>query len=306
MKTIHSIKLREGSKEEILPDFSPDFPYIASRSEVDKFAGRFVPWHWHKEIELFYVQCGAVEYYTPKGKTVFPEGSAGLVNSNILHMTRIPDYVSRNSSTIHLFDASFLGGQQGSRIEQKYITPLITSGNIEIIPLMPDDPREAELIEAVRESFCILPEEYGYEMKLRAALSEIWCRFLSFASPWMDGKAASNKTNDKLKMMMVYIHEHFPEKITVSEIAASAFISERECFRAFQECLHMTPAEYLKSYRLQNACHMLVAGQESITTVCHACGLGSSSYFGKVFREQFGCTPLEYRRTWQDNDIKRQ
>lgn len=306
MKTIHSIKLREGSKEEILPDFSPDFPYIASRSEVDKFAGRFVPWHWHKEIELFYVQCGAVEYYTPKGKTVFPEGSAGLVNSNILHMTRIPDHVSRNSSTIHLFDASFLGGQQGSRIEQKYITPLITASHIEIIPLMPDVPNEAELIDVIRDSFCILPEEYGYEMKLRSALSEIWCRFLSFASPLMDSKAISNKTNDKLKMMMVYIHEHFPEKITVSDIAASAFISERECFRAFQECLHMTPVEYLKSYRLQNACHMLAASQEAITTVCHACGLGSSSYFGKVFKEQIGCTPLEYRRTWQDNDINRQ
>lgn len=306
MKIIHSIELRAGTKEEILPDFSPDFPYIASRSEIDKFAGRFVPWHWHKEIELFYIQCGAVEYYTPQGKTVFPEGSAGLVNSNILHMTRMPDGIPHTSSPLHLFDASFLGGQQGSRIEQKYITPLIASPHIEIIPLMPDVPKEAALIDVIRDSFSILPEEYGYEMKLRSVLSEIWCRFLSFAEPLRDSKAANNKTNDKLKMMMVYIHEHFSEKITVAEIAAAAFISERECFRAFQECLHITPVEYLKGYRIQNACHMLATGRESITTISHACGLGSSSYFGKVFREKVGCTPLEYRRIWQDNDINRQ
>lgn len=306
MKIIHSIELRAGTKEEILPDFSPDFPYIASRSEIDKFAGRFVPWHWHKEIELFYIQCGAVEYYTPQGKTVFPEGSAGLVNSNILHMTRMPDHVLHTSSPLHLFDASFLGGQQGSRIEQKYITPLIASPHIEIIPLMPDVPEEAALIDVIRDSFSILPEEYGYEMKLRSVLSEIWCRFLSFAGPLRDNKAASNKTNDKLKMMMVYIHEHFSEKITVAEIAAAAFISERECYRAFQESLHITPVEYLKGYRIQNACHMLAAGRESITTISHACGLGSSSYFGKVFREQIGCTPLEYRRIRQDNDINGQ
>lgn len=143
-------------------------------------------------------------------------------------------------------------------------------------------------------------------MKLRAALSEIWCRFLSIARPLLSSKETHNKANDKLKMMMFYIHEHYSEKIAVSEIAAAAFISERECFRAFQECLHMTPAEYLKGCRIQNACHMLTSGQESITAIGHACGLGSSSYFGKVFREQIGLTPLEYRRAWQDRDIKGQ
>lgn len=306
MKTIHSIQLKSGSKEEILPGFAPDFPYIASHSEIDKFAGRFVPWHWHKEIELFYVQCGTIEYHTPKGLTIFPEGSAGLVNSNILHMTRMPEHIPRTSSILHLFDTSFLGGQQGSRIEQRYITPLITASHIELLPLMPDVPEEAALIDAIRDSFLILPEEYGYELKLRAALSEIWCRFLTFASPMLESRGTANKLNDKLKLMMIFIHEHFPEKITVSEIAAAAYISERECYRAFQECLHVTPVEYLKSYRVQHACHMLAAGHESITVVSHACGLGSSSYFGKVFREQIGCTPLEYRRTWQNCDINRQ
>lgn len=67
-------------------------------------------------------------------------------------------------------------------------------------------------------------------MKLRAALSEIWCRFLSIARTLLSSKETHNKANDKLKMMMVYIHEHYSEKIAVSEIAAAAFISEREYF----------------------------------------------------------------------------
>lgn len=300
MKTIHSIQLKSGSQEEILPDFAPDFPYIASNSEIDKFAGRFVPWHWHKEIELFYVNSGVVEYNTPKGTTVFPEGSAGLVNSNILHKTRMPENISVSSSSIHLFDTSLLSGQQGSRIEQKYITPLVTASQIELIPLMPENPKEAALIDLIRTSFQISQEEYAYELKLRAALSEIWCQFLLLAGPLSDGKEDHNKVNDKLKMMMIFIHEHFPEKISVCDIAAAAYISERECFRAFQDCLHTTPAEYIKGYRLQNACRLLASGRDSITSVSSACGLGSSSYFGKIFREEFHCTPLEYRRKWQN------
>ena len=55
MKDIANIEFRSGSKEERLPGFAPDFPYIASRAELDKYIGRFVPWHWHKTVELFYL-----------------------------------------------------------------------------------------------------------------------------------------------------------------------------------------------------------------------------------------------------------
>ena len=116
----------------------------------------------------------------------------------------------------------------------------------------------------------------------------------------------SDKTDDTLKLMLIYIHEHFWEKVTVKEISSAAFISERECFRTFRECLHTTPLEYLRNYRLQQACRMLTQGQETITAVSHACGLGSSSYFGSVFKDCFGCSPMEYRRKWQDCDITRQ
>ena len=35
-----------GSKEELLPGFEKDFPYIVSRAELDKYIGCYVPWHW--------------------------------------------------------------------------------------------------------------------------------------------------------------------------------------------------------------------------------------------------------------------
>ena len=43
MKNIHSIEFYTGSKEELLPDFEKDFPYIASRAELDKYIGGYVP-----------------------------------------------------------------------------------------------------------------------------------------------------------------------------------------------------------------------------------------------------------------------
>ncbi len=88
MKNIHSIEFYTGSKEELLPGFEKDFPYIASRAELDKYIGHYVPWHWHKTVELFYMESGSIEYDTPGGKLLFPAGSGGIVNSNVLHMTK--------------------------------------------------------------------------------------------------------------------------------------------------------------------------------------------------------------------------
>ena len=39
MKNIHNIEFYTGSKEELLPGFEKDFPYIASRAELDKYIG---------------------------------------------------------------------------------------------------------------------------------------------------------------------------------------------------------------------------------------------------------------------------
>lgn len=54
MKDIRELKFHTGSKEERLPDFAADFPYLASRVEMDYYPGRCAPWHWHGAVELSY------------------------------------------------------------------------------------------------------------------------------------------------------------------------------------------------------------------------------------------------------------
>ena len=110
MKNIKKIELLQN-KEEILPGFSSDFPYISSRAEIDKYDGRFVPWHWHKPIELFYIESGVLEYYTPKNRLSFSAGMGGFVNSNVLHMTKpISSYKDKTIQLLHIFDPELISG----------------------------------------------------------------------------------------------------------------------------------------------------------------------------------------------------
>lgn len=303
MKVIQGVLFHAGSREELLPGLAADFPYIASRVELEQDMGRFVPWHWHKAVELFYMEDGALEYFTPQKRVLFPAGSGGLVNSNVLHMTKPQSKHAKAVQFLHIFDASLLAGAHDSRISQKYILPVVTAPQLEILALSPDNPAQEPILKLIREAFRISEREPGYEIRMREMLSGIWLAIFGLVKPLLEEQADyAGGNHDKVKQLIAYIYEHYSEKISVPQLAASAFISERECFRVFHECLRTTPAEYLKRCRLQAACQMLVESHESVSAIGYACGLGSSSYFGKVFRECMGCTPLEYRLKWQDRD----
>ena len=295
MEKRKNLLFKENSKEEYLPGYSKEFPYISSYVELDKFPRRYAPWHWHDTLELFYVKSGVIEYYTPQGKSVFTSGMGGLINSNVLHMTKLQPDTSDNVQLIHLFDASFIAGERGSVVEQKYVRPLISDVGTELVVFSPEEENAKQILELLRESFTLSDNEMGYEIRLRNILSEIWIRILQLVEQKKMTDSNVREPNNQIKQMMMYVQEHYAEKITVAQVAGAAFLSERACYRIFQTYLHTSPTMYIRSNRLQMACQMLTQNDYAIGEIGEACGLGSSSYFGKVFKEEVGCTPLEYR-----------
>ena len=295
MKLVRGIQLIGDSGEELLEDFSPAFPYTASRAELSYYPSCAAPWHWHRAVELFYMESGALEYATPGGTRVFPAGTGGLINSNVLHASRAMPGAGETVSLLHLFDPELLSGDGGTRIHEKYIRPLCEAPGAELIALRPDVPREAAILSDIRAAFDLREDAFGYELRLCEALTNIWLSLWELAR---EAPAAphAHSADAPLKAMLRCIQMHYREHVTIDRIAAAAAVSRRVCFRLFREHLHTTPLDYLTACRLQNACRMLLQTDESITQIAYACGMGSSSYFGKRFRERFGCTPAQYRR----------
>lgn len=302
MQNVRSIQIHEESNEELLPGFSLDFPYIASCAELDKYIEPATPWHWHRTVELFYMESGTLEYTTPNGKWTFPAGSGGFVNSNVLHTSKVIPSGEETIQLLHLFDSELLAGVQTSRMDAKYIRPLTSATGIEMIALSSEVPQQAALLEKIRKAFDLDEGSWGYEFTLRHQLTEIWLELFELVRGDLEANPKINASDEKMKAMMRFIHAYYHESISVEDIAKEAHISKRVCFRLFQENLHMTPLEYMTSYRLRKACQRLANTNESITQIAYNCGLGSSSYFGKIFRERYGCTPAAYRKDWHDCD----
>ena len=301
MKYLQNIDIAADSREEILPDFSPDFPCLASHVRLSRQLYPGAPWHWHRTVELFYVESGSLEYIIPEGRFVFPAGTGGFLNANVLHSSRIASDSQPTVQLLHMFDPGFLAGERGSRIERKYILPLTATGP-RLLPLHPDDPAQAKILARLKESFALPDGQWGYELRLRAVLSELWLALIDLARPTMEAGSSAGHSDALIKALMVYIHENYARNLSVDELAAAVHISRRACFRVFRENLRMTPLEYLRQYRLSKARTLLESTDLPITEIAYECCLGSSSYFGKTFREAFGCTPGGYRRNWHDCD----
>lgn len=301
MQVVQDIDIHEKNREEILPGFSEEFPYIATCAELDKYPDPYVPWHWHRTVELFWLKSGTLEYTTPGQKWTIRAGDGGFLNTNVLHASRVLPSGDSTIQLLHLFDPVLLSGGHGSRMEEKYILPVTVSG-VEFLPLRHEIPEEAGILEKMKEAFSFSGAERGYEFRLRTALSEIWLGLLELMQESAVHGGKSRKRDDKIKMLMIYIHEHYSEPISVDDMAAVVHVSRRVCFRLFQESLHMTPVEYMRAFRLQKACQLLAGSRLSITEIGYACGLGSGSYFGKAFRQMYGCTPAQFRKKWHNRD----
>ena len=64
----------------------------------------------------------------------------------------------------------------------------------------------------------------------------------------------------------------------------------------FLKELGVSLGQYIKDRRMEKACHALVETRMAVSRIAGMVGYDNYSYFIKLFREQFGMTPVEYRK----------
>ncbi len=280
--------------EETAPQVESGFPYRADIDVVSAHPGGLFPWHWHGDVELFYLQSGRLEYHLPGGTTVFHAGDAGFVNAGVPHMTRA---VGAEECRLqeHIFLPELVAGAPGGDIERKYVSPLLKNRAADLIAVPADHPRGAALRALMDEAYAaFLARDAGYEIAIRDRMSRIWLALADFAP---EPAAAPGRGDDRerIRAMLRFIEANYDRPVSLAEIAAAANIGAREANRCFRRQLDATPFEYLLDYRLERARRLLLSTNLSVTEAGLRCGFQSSSYFGKLFREKTGLSPLEYR-----------
>ncbi len=98
-----------------------------------------------------------------------------------------------------------------------------------------------------------------------------------------------------VQAMQDYILEHFPEEITLADLARVASFSPWYAHRLFREMTGISPAEYIRKVRLTEAAKRLKSEKCRVTDLAMDLGFGSIDGFTRAFLREFGMTPSAYR-----------
>jgi len=90
-----------------------------------------------------------------------------------------------------------------------------------------------------------------------------------------------------------WIREHFARPLSVEAIAAVAHMSPATLHRHFKSATGMSPLQYQKALRLQEARRLLVAGETTAAVVGEAVGYASATQFNREYRRAYGAPPAQ-------------
>lgn len=103
---------------------------------------------------------------------------------------------------------------------------------------------------------------------------------------------------------ILYIHSHYCEGISLSDVAARVHLSPGYFSELFKKATGQNFKSYLTNLRLKSACRMLTKTDTSVTDICFSCGFESFSNFMRTFKLRYGMSPLKYRQNGKSEEMK--
>lgn len=278
------------------PDRS--FPYIMYThtlfTSVPEGRG-FNDLHWHEELQITLVTKGTLVIQVNGIDHELKTGQAILINKGILHVTtqlsHDGEYVSFN------FPEKLLSFHTDSTMEEKYVLPYTRSSFVSIV-IAEDAEWEKIVLDMLWNMQRVFngSKSWGWEYEISIKTVQLWFILISNLSlPQEEAPKHAKRQQERLQLMLSFIHQNYSTPITLREIADTAHLSISECTRSFKKTVHMTPYEYLIKYRIKKSCELLVSSEDTITEIARKVGFNHVNHFIQSFKKDQGKTPKGFR-----------
>ena len=237
----------------------------------------------HVDNALYQLSAGDV-CIIPAGVTYSHEGLGA--DCRLIHMLLSPDYLQRT-----LMGKLPHTGALPTLFFQYILDP--QRKTVQVIRSSEPDNIRSFLLHA-------LYEEHKKQMYYREPLESYLVLFItellrSFAASAEANRYALSSDDKRILDIRRYI-ELNSQTVTLTSTAAHFHFTPGYLSRFVARTTGRTFTQLVKEARLQQASLLLLRTTMSITDVIEACGYQNTSYFYRIFLEQFDCTPAEYRQ----------
>ena len=99
-----------------------------------------------------------------------------------------------------------------------------------------------------------------------------------------------------VQRMQDYIEKNKTTEINLSDLARASLFSPWYAYRLFRDTLGLTPAEYIRKYRLTQAAEQLRSGSVKVIDAAYDAGFTNVDTFTRAFYREFGLNPSDYMK----------
>lgn len=249
-----------------------------------------------------YIRDYEFDFYLDGPRDVYIDGQHHRISKGCM-LFKKPGQLVRGSSNYNMYMLTLNFDRDAEVDAEKYVrsslSPQQKPCGIDLIENLPQVFIPAHRNEL--EELYALMSKYSFPNIVNEAQQEHLVReflllLLSDACRYTrDMHETSGKTNC-VAQACHYINMHYPEEITVRDLADYLFVSENHLIRMFKQKLDTTPNRYIQQIRLFYASQMLLQTDTAIENIAFSCGFKTPSYFIKCFKTVFGDTPSMYRK----------
>lgn len=253
--------------------------------------------HIHKDFEIDFVLDGSPSVITTEHSFSVSAGDVFVINPFQSHeiSARQPSLILSLQVSPAFFSAYY------PEIEQLEFDHLLISKDREAADFM-----KKELWMTATQYF---EDQKFAAMKCTIAINRLFLFLLETQSyhviPEKERKASIAK-GTRMRKIMNYIDEHYMEKLLLSDIAEKEELDLYYLSHFFKESFGITFQNYMNKIRCEHARQLLLLTDYSLLDISISCGFSDPKYFNKGFLAQYGCTPKEYRKSFQSARMEQQ
>jgi AraC-like DNA-binding protein len=283
------------TKGRYLLELEPAFPL-----SIRPFSFHFEPgrprFNWHERLEIFVAVQGEGEFHMGNEVVRFRQGDLLIVDNMKHHGLR--KIYSRQCRAISI---SFLPELVYSPASPPYAFALLVPFYLHskgVLIVRDSDQALAPMHGAIERLlgtyFSEVRDQPGCYVSLLELLYLLSRHFSNAVTDYSEYQNQQYRVR-RLAKVLQYIQANHVEQIPVKKGAEMAAMSVSRFMRFFKVSTGMTFVSYLTHVRVNNAAEMLRSPELSVCQIAAAAGFSDQSYFGRVFRKQFGISPTDFR-----------
>ena len=110
----------------------------------------------------------------------------------------------------------------------------------------------------------------------------------------------SGFVQEEMDKAKIYFRDHYNEKISIEQYAASRNMSTSWFGKSFTGTFGVSPKKFILDQRIRNAQMLLETTDGTVSEIARIVGYDNPLYFSRVFRKEKGLSPANYRKIFHE------